>query len=105
MDLEIYWTEFAQKELQKIFIYHKELVSLSIATKIVEGIYNSTLVLKNQVEIGQVEELLLSRPQNFRYLVYTNYKIIYWLNRDRNWIEITDVFDTRQNPVKIKRTK
>ena len=30
---------------------------------------------------------------------------IYWINTNKNRIEITDVFDTRQNPIKIKRTK
>ena len=40
-----------------------------------------------------------------RYLVYKNYKVIYWINEKENRIEINDVFDTRQNPTKIKRTK
>jgi len=31
--------------------------------------------------------------------------MIYWINKKENRIEITDVFDTRQNPIKIKRTK
>jgi hypothetical protein len=73
--------------------------------KIVDGIYNETLKLKTQPEIGQIEELLESRSQNFRYLVFKNYKIIYWINNDKNWVEINDIFDTRQNPPKISRTK
>jgi len=49
--------------------------------------------------------LLKDRKQTFRYLVYKNYKIIYWVNQVKNHIEITDVFDERQNPTKVKRTK
>ena len=30
--------------------------------------------------------------------------IIYWINNIEGRIEINDVFDTRQNPSKIKRT-
>jgi len=48
---------------------------------------------------------LSERPQEFRYLIYKNYKIIYWYNQHKNWIEINDVFDTRQNPIKIRREK
>ena len=64
-----------------------------------------TLKLKIQPRIGQEEEILKSRKQEFRYLVYKNYKVIYWINEKENRIEINDVFDTRQNPTKIKRTK
>lgn len=65
----------------------------------------STLELKNQPEIGQIEELLIDRPQNFRYLVFKNYKIIYWINYPFNRIEIANVFDTRQNPQKLTLEK
>jgi len=30
---------------------------------------------------------------------------IYWVNSNKNWVEISDVFDTRQNPVKVKNIK
>lgn len=104
MELEILWTEFAEKELEKIFDYHAKEASVQIAKKLTNGIYNATLKLKKQPKIGQIEELLKRRKQEFRYLIYKNYKIIYWINKDQNWIEINDVFDTRQNPTKIKRT-
>jgi len=45
----------------------------------------------------------MSRNREYRYLVYKNYKIIYWINTAKNRIDIIDVFDTRQNPVKISR--
>ena len=55
--------------------------------------------------MGAQENLLIDRPQNFRYLISTNYKIIYWINFKKNRIEIVDIFDTIQNPVKISRKK
>ena len=39
------------------------------------------------------------------YLIYKNYKIIYLVTLEKNIIEIFDVFDTRQNPVKMSRVK
>ena len=105
MELEIYWTEFSENELLKIFEYHAKKASSKIAEKLTTGIYDETLKLIKQPEIGQVEELLEEYKNQFRYLVYKNYKIIYWINKDQNRIEINDVFDTRQNPPKIKRIK
>lgn len=105
MELNIYWTDFAKKELRKIFDYHKENASLTVARKIAKGIYESTLRLKSKPDIGQKEELLIDRSQGFRYLIHKNYKIIYWTNSKDQRLEITDVFDTRQNPVKMQRNK
>ncbi len=65
-------------------------------------IVDKTASLEFQDDIGQQEELLSHRKEKFRYLVFKNYKIIYWFNEQKNRIEISDVFDARQNPVKIK---
>ena len=105
MDLEVFWTHFAKAELRNIFDYHKEKASLTIARKVVNGIYQATLRLAEKPAIGQKEELLIERPEGFRYLIHTNYKIIYWINTKSKRVEISDVFDTRQNPVKIQRNK
>lgn len=105
MELKIYWTGFSKKELQKIFEYYKENANLKVAKRLTIGIAKETLKLKNQPEIGQIEELLIDRPNEFRYLVYKNYKIIYWINKKEKRIEINDIFDTRQNPIKIERAE
>lgn len=103
MALKIHWTYFAKKELQNIFDYYKENATLKVATKLTEQIVKQTLKLSNQPKIGAKEEYLKNKKQEFRYLVYKNYKIIYWINIEKNRIDISDVFDTRQNPIKLKR--
>ncbi len=105
MGLKVFWTDFSKKELRDIYEYHKENASLKVAEKLVLGIANETMKLANHPQIGQIEELLKNRNHGFRYLVYKNHKIIYWINQSKNRIEICDVFDTRQNPVKIGRRK
>ena len=104
MELKLFWTDFSQKELKKIYEFYREKAGIRIAKKLVDGIYNESLKLKKQQKIGQVEDLLERRKETFRYLVYKNYKIIYWINDKENRVEINDVFDTRQNPIKIERT-
>ncbi len=103
--MKIFWTSFAKKELKNIFDYYKIKATPRIAKNLVTEIVNKTNALDFQSKIGQTEELLSDRKEDFRYLVSKNYKIIYWLNYEKNRIEIVDIFDTRQNPIKIEREK
>lgn len=36
--------------------------------------------------------------------IFEYYKVIYFINSEKNQVEITDVFDTRQNPIKMSRS-
>ena len=105
MELEVYWTTFAENKLEKIFEYYNSKANINIALKITNGIIDSSIRLQNKPEIGKIEELLIHKKQEFKYLIYTNYKIIYWINLEANRIEIATVFDTRQNPNKLKKLK
>ena len=106
MELKIYWTDFSKLELKEIYNYYKEKASITLAKSIAIGITQEVDKLKNQPTIGQEEVLLENDFRDFRYVLYNNhYKIIYWVNLEKNRIEIFDVFDTRQNPIKIKRNK
>ena len=73
--------------------------------KLIYGIIAATLSLDKQPEIGQVEDNLTERSQQFRYLIFKNYKIVYWINYDYSRIEIANVFDTRQDPNKMEETE
>ncbi len=101
MDLTVYWTRLAENKLGDIFDFYEMNVSSHTAQKLVNGIIDKTVGLNKNPYIGQEEELLSGRPQNFRYLIYKNYKIIYWINKIKNRIDIVNVFDTRQNPTEI----
>jgi plasmid stabilization system protein ParE len=105
MELKIKWTDFSKKQLKNIFEYHKEKAGVFVARKLVTGIAKETLKLKTHPSIGQEEALLKNDSREFRYLVFKSYKIIYLKITEKNIIEIFDVFDTRQNPVKMKRIK
>lgn len=96
---KIFWTNPAKFQLKEIFIYHKKIVSVKIASSIKRKIIKSTKSLSNYTQIGQEEELLKHKNEIHRYLVEGNYKIIYKTVSDS--IYIMDVFDTRQNPEKL----
>ena len=102
MELEIYWTDFSKKALKDIFDYYKVKASLKVAKTLALWITKEASKLKKQPTIGQVESLI-NDSEDFRYLVFKNYKIIYLVNTKKKRVEILDVFDTRQNPIKLKR--
>ncbi|RLD39444.1 MAG: type II toxin-antitoxin system RelE/ParE family toxin [Bacteroidetes bacterium] len=103
MELAVYWTRFAEDKLDVIYDYYEFKAGTRIARKLISDIIDKTIGLEKNPYIGQKEELLSDRPQNFRYLVFKNYKIIYWINQNKNRIDIINVFDTRQNPMKMKK--
>lgn len=104
MELTVFWTYFAEIKLEDIFEFYKKSAGEKIAEKIVIEIIDTTIDLEKMPNIGQVEELLNDRKQEFRYLIHLHFKIIYWINLEKQRIEIVNVFDTRQNPKKLSQT-
>ena len=98
--LEIIWTQFAGSELKDIYQYYKQNVSINVAQKIKKRILVSVKQLHNHPQIGQIEENLTGSAYEYRYLVESNYKIIY--RYDNKTIYIIDVFDCRRNPQEMK---
>ena len=105
MELKLNWTEYSENELQKIFLYDKAKSNLKTAKNKAEEISKQVLILEKYPFIGQKEELLSGREQEFRYFLHSNYKIISYVDLEINLVEIVDIFDCRQEPLKIKRTK
>lgn len=101
MELAVYWTQFAEDKLEDVFSYYIEKASEKIALRLVNEIIDKSLELEKNPLIGQKEMLLSDRIQEFRYIVYKNYKIIYWVNEANQRVEIVNLFDCRQNPLKM----
>jgi plasmid stabilization system protein ParE len=102
MELEVFWSNFAKNKLEEIFDYYKLKAGLKVANKIINGIVNQTIGLNKTPVRGQIEDIFKDDDREFRYLVYTNYKIVYYINRKTSRIVIANVVDTRQNPEKLK---
>jgi len=101
MKVEI--TEFAECELKRIYNYYRSVASEQVAGKIKNRILEKAMTLTTFPYRGQEEENLKELQEGHRYLVEGNYKIIYKITE--NTVFITDVFDTRQDPEKMKRTR
>jgi len=97
--MKIIWSDFASQTLKEIFDYYKEIANISIARKIKSDIFSSTKTLLKHPNSGQIELSLENLNEGHRYLIESNYKIVY--KQVAEGIFITDVFDCRQDPIKI----
>jgi plasmid stabilization system protein ParE len=97
--MKIIWTDFAIENLKSIFEYYTIKANRKVAHKIRKQILNSTKHLIQNPESGQLELYLEQINKQHRYIVSSNYKIIYRV--DNKHIIINDVFDVRQNPIKM----
>jgi addiction module RelE/StbE family toxin len=95
--IKILWDNKAKSDLKLIFEFIK-LKSLQGAKNVVMDIVTQS---KNIyfVEQYQADEFL---GEPYRRMIVRDYKIIYKIHSQTE-IRILQIFDTRQNPVKIKK--
>lgn len=106
MKYKVIWSKFAEQQVDEIFkFYRQKTESYQTAKKIISKIVVAPDRLKTNPLIGQKEISLEKRTFEYRYVVESNYKIIYSVDDEKRHIKIADVFDTRQDPTKIKRNK
>jgi len=98
--MDIVITNLAKSSLRKLYNYYKKEVSKKLAERIKLELLETISKLESFPYIGQIEEQLASLNLGHRYLVNGHYKIIYRIEKNR--IYITDFFDTRQDPSKVK---
>jgi len=101
--MKVIWTDFASGMLLDIYLHYKEKAGNTVSKKIKSEIFTAARQLKKHPISGQIEINLEQLNENHRYLVVGNYKIIY--KEIPEGVLITDVFDTRQDPIKINDEK
>ena len=94
-------TGLARASLQKIYSYFRSKGAGMKGREIRKKVLEISKLLVNNPQMGQKEVYLEHLNQDHRYIpVMASYKIIYRIIGQT--IYITDVFDTRQAPGKIK---
>lgn len=101
MELIVYWTQFAEDKLSDIFEYYKFYAGFKVAKDLTDGIVDASFEIEKNPYGYQREELLKDRVQEYRYAVFKNYKIIFWIDEVNKMILVSHVFDTRRNPKKL----
>lgn len=100
--MKVIYTEKSIESLNETlrFLIDKQDLSIEQASKIATQLLNKAGELAEEPFIGQKEKYLAHLKKEHRRLVEGNFKIIYRV--EKNTIYITDFFDTRQDPFKMK---
>ena len=101
--MTVKWFIDAASDLNNIYDYYVKLNPRAAAI-LYNRIIDDTAVLKINPYIAPFEQSLVDRPEGYRSLVVAKgkYKVVYFIKNDT--VLIVQVFDCRQNPVKLKRT-
>lgn len=102
LEVRIRWTLEAEKDILRVYDFYVENFSEKLAQKVLRDIFSKVQKLEHSPGIGQEEELLKHIEQGQRYIISNHNKIIY--KPENIIIYITHVFDTRQDPNKLKRS-
>ena len=97
MKSKIIWSKKSKTSLIEIKEYFTENASPRIANRLVKEIINKAQLLL----AGQKDPFLEFKNQDFRYLIFKNYKLVYRVE-NQDLIKIYEVFDCRQDPEKIE---
>jgi plasmid stabilization system protein ParE len=95
---QVVWSTFAEISLAEIWSFYAKN-NIPAAEKVVEEIINAVEEIKYSKQF-QREEFLEGK---YRRAIVRHFKIIYV--EENQVLRIIDVFDTRQDPKKIKRNK
>lgn len=98
--MKILWSDWALDRLDEIHTYLSLEASDRIADRTVANILEGVALLKQYPRGGQVEPWLEHKELGHRRVVIGNYKVIYRIHVSE--IRITDVFDARQDPGRMK---
>lgn len=100
--MRILWSVLAKEDIKEIYDYYKEVAGLQVARSLRNKLITKPRLLVKQPRLGQEEDNPAVAGRGFRYLVEGNYKLVYKVFAEREEILIATVFDTRQNPTKLK---
>jgi len=100
--MEIMWQPKAEQRLKEIYSFYREK-SRSAANKLLVDIKNAVFPLAQFPQMAALEPYLSDLPVSFRSLVVRdNYKIIYFIDEDKDIINIVTIWDCRQDDKKLK---
>ena len=99
--MKVMITDPAKEELKKIFQYYRRRGLGIKGRRIRREVLEKSKLLQKHPHLGPEEENLKHLEQGHRYMIIKPfYKMIYLVTE--SVIYITDIFDTRQDPERMK---
>ncbi|MBL7952802.1 MAG: type II toxin-antitoxin system RelE/ParE family toxin [Flavobacteriales bacterium] len=98
--MKVVWSAWALQQLDEIHGWYWTQASPAVADGIVENVLSVTRLLEQFPFGGPIEPWLEHQGLGHRRVVIGNYKVVYRVLGDE--VRIIDVFDSRQDPGKMK---
>tara|TARA_R110001592_G_scaffold89458_2_gene263112 strand:+ start:568 stop:867 length:300 start_codon:yes stop_codon:yes gene_type:complete len=98
--MKIKFTEQSLISLQESLDFISQEISLEKLIKIKNQLLDATDILIAHPKLGKKEAYLEHLNLEHRSIIEGHYKVVYRI--EKKIIYITDIFDTRQNPKKMK---
>ena len=100
-DYTVVWSDKAYDSLRKVHDYIT-IDSPGGAKKVVLELVRLSQSLENLPRRNPIEQDLANAPVEYRFLVKWSFKIVYTVLEGEKMVLVVLVFDTRQNPKKLK---
>ena len=103
--MQIKWTKRALNRLESSVNYCQRNFGERVAIKYYQKVKRHTSLLVNNPHLGKIEHTLFSKhTYEYRSLVVHPYfKLIYYINVNKERIVITNLWDVRQEPDKLTK--
>lgn len=98
--MKVVWSAWALQQLDEIHAWYSVEASPTMADRIAADILAVTGLLEQFPFGGQVEPWLAHQGLGHRRVVVGNFKLVYRILQEE--VRIVDVFDSRQDPGKMK---
>jgi plasmid stabilization system protein ParE len=98
--VRVVWSAWSLQQLDEIHAWYRTQASPVVADRIAEDILAVTRLLEQFPYGGQVEPWLEQQGLGHRRAVVGNYKVVYRVLEAE--VRMVDVFDSRQDPGKMK---
>jgi plasmid stabilization system protein ParE len=99
----IRWSSNARKRIKEIYLFYKER-SERVAVEMLADFNSVAEHLATYPQMAAREPLLADFAKVYRsLLVRKHFRIIYFVNKETDEIVIVTVWDSRQDPEKLKR--
>jgi plasmid stabilization system protein ParE len=98
--MKLIYTEQSLHSFEETLDFLAPKISYEKLMEIRDGILGAAEILEVNPFIGQLEPYLVHLELDHRRIIKDNYKIIYRVMGQ--YVYITDIFDTRQDPSKMK---
>ena len=98
--MKLIYTEPARQRLTDIEDFITDTSSETKARKLIDGLLEKALSLRDHPLRGIPEPRMMKRGQGHRSLVVGRFKIVYFV--EDGTVHITDFFDTKQHPSRMR---